>query len=187
MLDEEAEDDEGDDGDDDEESGEPACPICDAELNCKHIVAFFEGGPTCEDWCGVARWDDYEAVVRTHFAPLLTGGSLKGVRWSNDDVQELWKCALESTPAEQRWADIEIDAYVLARLVREALADAGADEVEGVSHSGGAEWPATAFFAQRPKSVFKASLAALDAAFAPAAPKPPRRRQKKPPKPARRR
>lgn len=169
MLDEDEDENEGDE-DEDEDSG-PTCPFCDAEPGCKHLVAFFEGGPTCETWCGVVEWDQFEAVVRTHFAPLLTA-DLKRIRWSREEVQRLWTYAIEETPPEQRWADFEIEHYALGVLVREALLDSGAQEFEGYTHSAGGEWPAAAFYARRPASVFKESINALGQVIDAAAPKP---------------
>ncbi len=99
----------------------------------------------------------YEAT-----SPLLLLGDCEKVVWSDSQIQELWSCTLDLTPPTERASNIEVDACVLMRLVRDLLAEAGANESDGVTHMANWEFAASGLYARKPKLVFETAVKALD-------------------------
>lgn len=139
------------------------CPICRSEniSDCGHMVGSFDR-TFCDCYGGavVDHLFDFRLIIEATFLSHIKEGVEPSLK--NTTIKELWESVNPNSDLDEDGLDL--DGYVLQRLVIELLKDAGAHEPPGsliVPGGPGMTSSMTELFAEEPSQVVDRALQCL--------------------------
>ena len=149
----------------DEDTGrEILCPFCGSPDDCDHLLALIDQTfSECDGGYAFERYHEFRTRIEAAFIRSLREGGHKQRSRRKDELSELWQYA--RTAYSPGYEDVELDQYVLTRLIIELLEAAGGVRYSGPIDSGGGPGYSSAlalFHARNPQAVFEAAVANLN-------------------------
>jgi len=147
---------------------EVKCPYCKPTDECSHWLAIIDSTYNCcDDGYAYDRYYEFEEKIEKNLLLALKAQNPKSSYQKESVLQELWEHVLDNSEVDKDY--VALDRYILTRVIKELLVEAGGYQHPGpIMDTGsmpGFSSVISVFFAKEPKTVFENALRILDERF----------------------